>query len=291
MSRRTGLAVLGFVAVLGLAYVGTEFWLTRLLEDRVAALARGLPPSVTLAAGGSSVRLLGYEARVADVVLSGPGGRVRVGDVAFDRFDFANAVPHYASGTVRGLAVEAAELAPQGRALLAGLGYDRVALDVAFAYRYDPDAAVLRIEHLRIGGPGVGRLALSAEIVNVATIAPETPLAVIALALRAALGTATLRYNDDGLAERIQAREARRAGLTLAAYRARVAGALQDAMARTAEDGPRAAMAGLRTFVERPDAAVLTAQPRDPVPLFRAATVRDPAALLRMLGLTVETGS
>jgi hypothetical protein len=222
-------------------------------------------------------------------VLSGPAGRVRIGDIAFDHFDFGHAVPHYASGTVRGLAVDAAEAAPEGRALLAGLGYDRVALDVDFAYRYDPDNALLIIENLRIGGPGVGRLALDAEIVNVATLAPETPLATVALLLRAALRKATLRYSDDGLTERLQAREAKRAGLALADYRARVARDLHDAMAKTVDDGPREAMAGLKAFVERPGEVVLTAHPREPVPLFRAATARNPATALRLLGVTVKT--
>ena len=290
MSRRSGLTVAALLVVLGLAYAGAELWLTRMLDDRIAALAKSMPPSVTLAAGESQVRLFGYKARVANVVVSGPAGRVRIGDIAFDRFDFGHSVPHYAAGTVRGLAVDAAEVAPEGRALLAELGYDRIALDVDFAYRYDPDAARLRIERLRIGGPGVGQLEVQAEIVNVATLAPETPLAVIALALRAAVGRATLRYDDDGLAERFQAREARRAGLTLTAYRLRLAGGFGDAIARTADDGPREALTGLRDFVERPEALMLTAHPREPVPIFRAATARNPASLLRMLGVTVETG-
>jgi len=287
MDRRTILSIAGFVLVLALAYVGTELWLTRQLEERVAALSRQLPPSVTLNIGGSSVRLFGYRARLGDVVVSGPAGRLRIAEIAFDHFDFNNEVPHYASGTMKGLAVTTAESAPEGRALLTELGYDRVALDVAFAYRYDPDKSLFVLDNLSIEGPGVGRLELNAEITNVVTLAPETPLATLALMLRAALGKATLRYHDDGLAPRLKAREARRAGVALADYQARVAQGFEDAMAKTVDDGPREAMARLKAFVERPGQVTVTAAPREPVPLFRLATSRNPAVALRLLGVTV----
>jgi hypothetical protein len=287
MGRRFVLSVAGFALVLGLAYYGTELWLTRQLEERVAALSRQLPRSVTLEVGGSSVRLFGYQARLGDVVVGGPAGRVRIAEIAFDHFDFSNEVPHYASGTVRGLALTAAESAPEGRALLADLGYDRVALDIAFAYRYDPDKSLFTLDNLRIEGPRVGRLELTAEIANVATLAPETPLATLALMLRAALGKATLRYHDDGLAARLKAREARRAGLAPADYQARVAQGFDEAIAKAADDGPREAMAKLKNFVEQPETVTVTAAPREPVPIFRLATARNPAVALRLLGVTV----
>jgi hypothetical protein len=287
MGRRIVLSVAGFALVLALAYYGTELWLTRQLEERVAALSRQLPPSVSLDVGGSSVRLFGYQARLGDVVVSGPAGRLRIGEIAFDHFDFSNEVPHYASGTARGLALTAAESAPEGRALLTELGYDRVALDIAFAYRYDPDKSLLTLDNLRVEGPGVGRLELTAEVANVATLAPETPLATLALMLRAALGKATLRYHDDGLAARLKAREARRAGVAVADYQARVAQGFDEAIAKTADDGPREAMAKLKSFIEQPGGVTVTAAPREPVPIFRLATARNPAVALRLLGVTV----
>jgi hypothetical protein len=287
MSRRSILSIAAFAAVLVLAYFGTELWLTRKLEERVEALARQLPPSVTLTIGQSGVRLFGYQARVADVVVSGPAGRLRIADIAFDHFDFSHDVPNYASGTVHGLTIDAAEAAPEGRALMTELGYDRVALDIAFAYRYDPDKTLFTLENLHVEGPRVGRLALNAEVVNVATLAPETPLAMLALMLRAALGKATLRYRDDGLAERLQAREARRSGVALADYRARLVRDFDDAMAKAADDGPREAIGRLKAFVERPGGVTLQAAPRQPVPLFRVAASRNPAVALRLLGVSV----
>jgi hypothetical protein len=289
MKRRGVLSVAAFVVMLAIAYAGGELWLKRMLDQRVDALSRQLPPSVTLNIGDSAVRLFSYKARLSDVVVSGPAGRVRIGDIAFDHFDFGHDVPHYASGTVTGVTIDAAEVAPEGRALLAELGYDRVALDVAFAYRYDPDKSLFIIDNLRIGGPGIGRLVLNAEIVNVATISPDTPLAMVALALRAALGKAALHYTDDGLAQRVQAREAKRAGLALADYRARIAQNVAETMAKTPADGPREAMAGFKAFVERPREVSVTALPREPVPLFRVATASNPATALRLLGVTVKT--
>lgn len=290
MGRRLVLTVASFALVLGLAYYATELWLTRQLEERVAALSRQLAPSVTLDVGGSSVRLFGYQARLGDIVVSGPAGRVRIAEIAFDHFDFGNEVPRYASGTVHNLVLAAAESAPDGRALLTELGYDRVALDIAFAYRYDPDKAVFTLDNLRIQGPGVGRLELTAEIANVATLAPETPLATLALMLRAALGKATLRYHDDGLVVRIKAREARRAGIAVADYQARVVHGFDEAIAKTVDDGPREAMARLKSFVERPGTMTAIAAPREPVPIFRLATARNPAVALRLLGITVING-
>ena len=287
MNRRRALSIASFAAVLIVAYLGAELWLTRKLDERVEALRRQLPPSVTLNVGESGVRLFSYRARLADLVLSGPAGRVRIDDIAFDHFDFSHDVPHYASGTLHGLTIDAAEVAPEGKALMAELGYDKVALDVAFDYRYDPDKALFILENFRIGGPRVGRLALSAEIANVATLAPETPLALLALMLRAALGKATLHYEDDGLVARVQAREAKRAGLALADYRARVAHDLDETMAKTADDGPREAMARLKTFVQHPHRVTIIASPREPVPLFRVAAARNPATALRLLGVTV----
>jgi hypothetical protein len=287
MNRRSILTILSFAAALILAYLGGEIWLTRKLDERVDALRRQLPPSVTLNIGQSSVRLFGYQARLADLVLSGPAGRIRIDDVAFDHFDFSHDVPHYASGAMHGLTIDAAEVAPEGRALMADLGYQKVALDVAFDYRYDPDKALFTLGNLKVGGRGVGRLAVSAEIANVATLAPETPLAMVALMLRAALGKATVHYQDDGLAERVQAREAKRAGLTLADYRARLARDFDDTLAKTAEDGPREALARLKAFVGHPRDVTVTAAPREPVPLFRVAASRNPATALRLLGVAV----
>jgi hypothetical protein len=287
MNRRSALSIASFAAVLIIAYLGAELWLTRKLDERVEALRRQLPPSVTLNVGQSGVRLFSYRAQVADLVLSGPAGRVRIDDIAFDHFDFSHDVPQYASGTMHGLTIDAAEIAPEGKALMAELGYDKVALDIAFDYRYDPDKSLFTLGNLRVGGPRVGRLALSAEVANVATLAPETPLAMLALMLRAALGKATLRYEDDGLLERVQEREARRAGVALADYRARVAHDFDETMAKTADDGPREAIARLKAFVQHPHRMTVTAAPREPVPLFRVVAARNPATALRLLGVTV----
>ncbi|MGE5148451.1 MAG: hypothetical protein ACM3N5_16990 [Candidatus Eiseniibacteriota bacterium] len=290
MNRRSLLSVASFAAALILAYLGAEIWLTRKLDERVEALAHQLPPSVTLNIGDSSVRLFGYEARVSDLVLSGPAGRIRIDAIAFDHFDFGHDVPQYASGTVHGLAIDAGEVAPEGRALLASLGYQKVVLDVAFDYRFEPEKSLFMLNNLRISGPRVGRLAVSGEIANVATLAPETPLATFALMLRAALNKATLRYEDDGLVERIQTREAKRAGIAVADYRAQLARNIDDAMAKTADDRPREAMARLKAFVEHPRQLTVTAMPREPVPLFRVASARNPATALRLLDVTVING-
>lgn len=290
MNRRLVLSVASFAAVLILAYLGAEIWLTRKLDQRVEALAQQLPPSIKLTVGQSGVRLFGYQARVADLVVSGPAGRIRIDDIVFDHFDFSHDVPHYASGTMHGLTIDTAEIAPEGRALMAGLDYRRVVLDIAFDYRYEPEKALFTLNNFRVSGPKVGRLALHAEIANVATLKPETPLAMLALMLRAALGRATLRYEDDGLVERIQAREAKRAGMALADYRARLARNIEDAMAKTPDDRPREAMARLKAFVQQPRQVTVMAAPREPVPLFRVASARNPATALRLLGVTVING-
>ena len=290
MNQRSILSIGAFALVLTFAYYGTELWLARKLDARIAALAHQLPSTVKVAIGQSSVRLFGYQAKVADVTVSGPAGRFRIDEVVFDRFDFTNEVPHYAHGTVRGLTLAADELAPGPRGVMTGLGYQQAVLDIAFGYRYDPDKALFVIENFRVSGPEVGDLKLDAEIVNVVTLKPETPLAAAALVLRAALHKATLTYRDAGLAPRVEALGARQAGLAVADYRARLEGDFADAMAKTHDDGPREAMAGLKAFVQHPAAVTLTAQPREPVPLFRVATAGNAATALRLLGVTVKTG-
>lgn len=291
MSRRFVVALALAAGLAVLAYAGAQLWLARLLDARAAELMERLPPAVTVEAGGWQVRLHRHEARLTDVVVAGgPAGRLRIAEIRLDRFDFRHEVPHYARGTLQGVTVETAEAGPALRSALGALGYDRMALDADFSYSYDAERRTLTLEALRLSAPGMATLDVEAEIAGLATLAPETPLAVLAIGLRAALARLTLRYRDDGLAERVAAAEARRTGASAADVRGRLVRDIDAAIADAADDGPRAAFAGLRRFVAAPGAVTLVAAPREPVPLFRLAGMRSPAMAFRLLGVTVSSG-
>lgn len=180
---------------------------------------------------------------------------------------------------------------------LAGLGYDRLSLDLVAAGRWEAATGSAEVRELTISGEDLGALTLTADA---AGLTPETFAALeaslddIAGLLErlqtVSFASLTLAYEDAGLAERLLAEAAQEAGVARAALADQLATAAGGALSALGNPAfAERVTEAARAFLAAPGTIVLAARPQQPVSAAQvvAAAVVRPALLPELLGLSV----
>ncbi len=211
-----------------------------------------------------------------------------------------------------GFAVEALMLAlPPGMDLgLQALGYDRIAGGLSVQGQVPRAGGRLSVAPAFVAWDGAGRLSVSAELDGIPATAeagaPVDPDAAMAEMAAAKLASLVLRWDEQGLLERLVAKAARDQGSTPARVReewARMAEAMPLPGAPPPGPAPRGRQPGaappdpfaplrqpVAAFIRNPRAIEIALRPPQPIafaalPKFQSAP---PAEQLRLLGLTVR---
>lgn len=220
-----------------------------------------------------------------DIAVTGPIlGRFSIGEMVLHDYDTANPVPAHVDMSLRGLALPFERLGGGAREALNELGYDRVAIDVDYAYRYDAASRRFELGTLGLAMAGAGALSLAASLGDVGLLGAGAGAPALG---RALVSGATVTYSDQSLVGRILRRQAEAEGIGLAEYRERLFARLDAAIADAERDEERALIAAVKEFIASPGEIVFTIDPPRPIsPGEIMALPLNAAAIQRALGLS-----
>lgn len=294
MGKRIGMksgrvtALVVALGILGGGYLAGQVYADREADRRIAKILTQLPPGTVVRYQSAGYDLLSGKVKLTNIAItSKEAGRARIRGLTLVSYDTTNKVPHYATVRVRGFEMRADKAKPATRAWMERLGYDKITVDVEYAYRYRPDLRELTIEKFRISGKQLGTLNFKARIGNVTRIDAGTFPQFIAVALQAVVRSGRLTFEDASLVGRLIRDRARLAGQSEAAYRATLMASVDAEMRRTKSASLRRQLQHVRAFVAKPGRITVELAPKRPVPVLLVAGVRDTGLLQRILGVKV----
>jgi hypothetical protein len=197
---------------------------------------------------------------------------VSIDSVDLELGDMSKGVPHTMKLDVRGIAVDAkriADLLPTGTADATG-EVANLSLNVGIDTLYDSEKDALTIRAISLSAANYGTITMSAGISGI-------PLSSLAssekrndTALSATLDSATLRFENSGIVERLLDEQAKAAGKTRDTYRdeliAQLPQTLNDRLG--ASDFTTQLAAAAATFLKEPKSIAIESKPAAPVPVF-----------------------
>lgn len=276
------------LGVVGGGYLAGQVYADREADRRIARILTQLPAGTTVRYESAGYDLLSGKVELTNIAITSiEAGSARIRGLTLVSYDTSNKVPHYATLRVRGFEMRADKAKPATRAWMERLGYDKITVDVDYAYRYRPGLRELTIEKFRISGKQVGTLNFEARIGNVIRIDAGNFAQLISIALQAVVRSGRLTFEDDSLAGRLIRDRARAAGQSEAAYRETLMGGIDAEMRRTKSASLRRQLQHVRAFVEKPGQITIELAPKRPVPVLLVAGVRDTGLLQRTLGVRV----
>ncbi|MHA1537400.1 MAG: hypothetical protein ACTSUD_07580 [Alphaproteobacteria bacterium] len=282
------IAAIVALGILGGGYLGGQFYADREADRRIGKVLTQLPPGVRVRYESAGYSLLSGKVKLGNIAItSKAAGNARIESLTLVSYDTFNKVPHYAKLRVRGFEMRADKAKPATRAWMKRLGYDKITIDVDYAYRYRPGLRELTIEEFRIRGKEVGTLRFEARVGNIARIDVGNYAQLIAVALQAVVRGGRLTFEDSSLVGRFIRDRARTAGQSEAKYRETLLGGIDGEMRRTKSASLRRQFQHVRAFVEKPGRITFELSPRRAVPVLLVAGVRDAGLLQRILGIKV----
>lgn len=288
---KRGLGALVVVAALGgLGYLGAQAYADGIAGRQVKRILTHLPADTKVSFKAAEYGLLSGRLTVSGVELdTRTTGAARIEQVTLASFDVGHRVPHRVKAEVRGFEMTIERAEPETRKWMQRLGYDRIVVDIDYAYRYLPDRRELHIERIRITGPAVGTIDASASLGNVTSIDAHSFGDVAAIAMQAVVRGFRIDYIDGSLVDRLIKARAEEAGQSEAQFRQTLLNDIDEELKRSNSAETRRQLQHLRAFIKKPERIEIDAQPPRPMPVLLVASVRNADVLSRLLGLTIRS--
>ncbi len=232
--------------------------------------------------------------------------RVTLGKLRVDLADYVGALPTSISASVGDLVVPVSALGSNGQSVFAKLGYDTLDIGYRLKAGWNATDETLAVDHLQVDLKDAGGLALSMLLGGLPRAAIESPASLPDVLPGLSLKSAALTLKDDSIVGKGLDLLAEKMHANPQTFRQQFATAMPLLLSLFVLHDPKVAtlvrksgiLAKLapvvKDFVAAPGSSVtLSLAPPTPVafPAISAAAENDPASLVTMLGLTVDSSA
>lgn len=278
---------LGLLVLGALAYVVLGYTARAVAEMKVKELLAGMEDVADAEYRKVDVDLLDLSATVRDLKVAVIGGvEFRVGKLKLFRFEQLDGMPRSMKMSARSVHIPLSQEALAGSSdTFRELGFDAIGLDYDLDFDYDPKTREFRLHELRIDLRHGGELSMKLALGNVDLAALLEGGPKIAFM---AIERGEMRYEDHSLVERIFTSLAREEGTTADEVRSALIEELaeREAAATQANDEfSVATLAALQSFLAKPGAISLHADPLGGVAIMQLMALDDPVDMLKALDL------
>lgn len=289
MDRKIGLGLLASLAVVaGIAaaaifVVGADKSAAGL--EKLDSFVDSLQPRMRLDYAAAEADRSGA-VTVRDLTVTGDRiGSVAIREMVLREYDTENPAPHRVDMTLKGV-----DLPLDGslRETAAALGYQRLELDLDYAYSYTAEDRSLELTGISMTVPEAGALTIRARLGNVDVVDPAVEGIDMQALMQLMLQGGEIVYRDDSLVDRLIGLRARKIGVSAEAFRADIISRIDGEIARAEGESGRELLRAVRSFIEKPGELRLTIAPEQPVAAIELLMLQsDPEAAQRVLGLTI----
>ncbi len=180
------------------------------------------------------------------------------------------------AGTIilRGLVLDQNDLDDDEKEIFTDLGYGDITLNAEVKLAWAPDDGILEIEKLKVDGPDVGAVSMSAylggltrDVVDQLNAAQDDPDKAMSLMQGLTVKSLNFRVDNDSVVDRILEHQAKETGTDKETFVQQISGAMP--LMLTVLDNPdfqNKVAAALTAFLSNPQSLTATASPQQPVP-------------------------
>ncbi|OIQ50412.1 hypothetical protein BerOc1_02343 [Pseudodesulfovibrio hydrargyri] len=280
--------LVSFVIFAALCFFGLKWYVNTEVDKELTRAVADIP-GLALSYADLSVDITAHTVTLERVDALFPSGQhVQADSVSIAAFDRDNPIPHFATISAKGLTIPAtAQNFGEWAGYIEGLGIKTLAGNAGLDYTYDPETKILELKELSLDDPKLGALKLTGALDNV-DLTGFRPEQSFALGIRSAV----LTFDNREFMRLVSADWAKKTGASEAATLSRISLEL-DGLAAYAEtqanESARAAMLGLKTFLNDPGSLTVSANPAESVPVLYFFMGRDLFENLDLLNVHVET--
>lgn len=225
---------------------------------------------------------------------------VTIDSVALDFGDVVDGSPNQGklaiTGIPVGMMISTFAEDDSAKGVLAALGYDNLVINVTVEGSYDTAKQALTIGGITIDGKDLGKLAIGGTFGGLPRDKLQSADHLKELAPTATIETAEIRFDDDGLTNRVLDMQAQQMGGKREDLVAMVPGFLPLAFTQaniTNEQFQQQVTAAVSAFLKEPKSLVIKVAPATPVPLMEVgkAAMTDPNSVLTLLSVGVSANN
>ena len=241
-----------------------------------------------------SVDLFGLDTHIEDIKLKSPDGKVaKIDEIVLKDFDSKHPTPQYLDIEVEGLELPATmlQIDPKLQQLFANYKKEYLKVNFALAYKLKPKKKKLDIEKLSYEIEDVAKISLEAELYNVASFNDLVQQVIILGPASLKFAQASVKYEDDGLADMLFAYNAKDAGVSVDQFKSSLIQKMDASLqkAKTKKDHLQVVLIEeIVTFTKNPKSFEVHIDPKEAVSFQELTIDHTTQDALKMLNISVD---
>ncbi|WP_289036314.1 hypothetical protein [uncultured Roseibium sp.] len=215
--------------------------------------------------------------------------------IAIDAMD--GDLPTASRFNIKGLVLDAETIDDDASETMADLGYEKITVDIEGAGKWDPDAATVIVENLKLTGEDAGTFQIdlklggvTRDLVNKLNETQGEPEDALGLIQGVTVETISLKLDNDSIVERVLDKQANEAGMERSEMVAQLEGGLPMMLSMLQNpEFQNKVSAALGSFLQSPETLKVTASPSAPVPVAQlmGTVMMAPHTLPQVLGIDI----
>jgi len=218
-----------------------------------------------------SVDLLGLATHIEDIEMKLPNKEnFKIDEIVINDIDAKHQIPEYLDLEINGIHGNTKSLKMFDRnmaRILDSMNKDELITNIGVDYTFDKDAKVLNLKNLSFNVEDMGSFSLATKIHDVNSIANA------AMGFNyAKLGSSSVEYEDDGLADTLFAYNAKRSGQDLDKFKENIVKDINKEIEKAdkqQKDYKVKMLSAIADFVEDPNSIEFSMEPEKPIAFYR----------------------
>ena len=271
-------------------YAGIKMYASSVAKEKVDIAIANIASYADVDYEDVSVDLFGLDVHISDVVVSSVGSRekVNISEIVLSDVDGESDIPLFLDISFNGVEIAIDKFGNNAKELVE-LGYkDSILLNFSIEYHYNKENSEISLNKLKIGADDMGDLDISFRLGNI-DLSPEGIQALLFTYPQITLLDAKISYDDDSLIERLVKSIAQKQDKSVKQIKNQAIKNIEKEIENEEDEFTKDALEEIKDFVDDPEEFTISIEPKNPLPLSRILSLRDPQVIIKILNVKIES--
>jgi hypothetical protein len=281
---------IGITVLLIAIYIGFKMYASNIAEGNVNEAIAKAANFADIDYKKVSVDLFGTDVRISDIIVSPADSKkkFKIDEIVIHDIDDKADIPTFLSVSCNGIELNMEELG-EGAEQLRKLGYnDKMMVNLNLDYAYNKEKKEIDIKKIGIGADEAGEITVRFRLGNI-SLEPEEIAGLLFSFPQLIFHEATIKYNDDSLAERLMELSAERKQVSVEDFRRSLIQDIENEIAKEKDDFTKKVLSEIKKFLESPDKFSISASPSKPQSFGRIMRTNKPQEVIKLLNIQIKS--
>ena len=280
---------LGAVVVLVGSYAGASVYVSQEAEKAIEKAVKEVSEYAEIRYENVWVDLLSQKTYLSGIVITSVESqeKLEVDQIIIKNFDKQTDIATMANFSINGIKLDLNKH-PNKTQKITELGYQgELLLNMAVNFNYDFQKKALNLKDLTLGIDNVGDISLNFQL-NGLNLEPNSIFGML-MNPQLSLQNASIRYQDNSLAERLFKQAAKKEHLSIETYKKLGIESLQKLVDVEQDAFTKTALQQIIVFIDNPNSFSISVSPEKPFPLGGFMMIKEPKDLIKQLNIKIDS--